>query len=236
MAVLTAPMTASTYAQVVSASSNVRNTLNLAIQPPSGGMPVSDARNSVIITASPGAYWMRPPNELISPLCVLRETAMTTANAPRFVNGVDEQVDDDGLQRRVAGVPGVDVRQRHQDEPALADARVGEHAHDVRLAQGEHVADGHRQRREHPHERPVDVVERGEREEDHEHEGDEAGRLRRDGQERGHRQRRALVGVGRPRVERHGRHLEPEAGDDEHDGHDRQPVELPVGEDRARCR
>ena len=36
-------------------------------------------------------------------------------------------------------------------------ARVGQHAHDVRLAQGEHVADRHRQRGEHPHERLVDV-------------------------------------------------------------------------------
>jgi hypothetical protein len=51
----------------------------LAIHPPSGGMPVSDAMNSVISTASPGAYWMSPPNDVISPLRVLRATAITTA-------------------------------------------------------------------------------------------------------------------------------------------------------------
>ena len=53
---------------------------------------------------------------------------------------VDQQVDDDGLQRRLTrlgGVAGEGERQRHEDEAALADARVGEHPHDVRLAQGD---------------------------------------------------------------------------------------------------
>ena len=67
------------------ASSTALKALNLAIQPPSGGMPVSEARKSVISTASPGAYVIRPPNDVISPLCVLRDTAITTAKAPRFV-------------------------------------------------------------------------------------------------------------------------------------------------------
>ncbi len=58
---------------------------NFAYQPPNGGMPASDARNNVINTVRPGAYWKRPPKLLISPLRVLRDTAMTTANAPRFV-------------------------------------------------------------------------------------------------------------------------------------------------------
>ena len=44
------------------------------------------AMKTVIATASPGAYAKRPPNEEISPELVLRLTAMTTANAPRFMN------------------------------------------------------------------------------------------------------------------------------------------------------
>ena len=78
-------MTARTYAGLVPASSTVLKALNLAIQPPSGGMPVSDARNTVISTARPGAYWISPPYDEISPLRVLRATAMTTAKAPRLV-------------------------------------------------------------------------------------------------------------------------------------------------------
>ena len=44
----------------------------------------------------------------------------------------------------------------------------------------------------------------------------EPGRLRRHAEERGDRRRCALVGVGRPGVERHGTDLEGEADDDEH--------------------
>ena len=67
------------------ASSTALKALNLAIQPPNGGMPASEARKIVISTARPGAYVISPPNEVISPLWVLRDTAMTTAKAPRFV-------------------------------------------------------------------------------------------------------------------------------------------------------
>ena len=55
MAVLTAPIRASTYADVVPASSTARKALNLAIQPPSGGMPASEPRKIVSSTARPGA-------------------------------------------------------------------------------------------------------------------------------------------------------------------------------------
>ncbi len=60
----------------------------------------------------------------------------------------------------------------------------------------------------------------GEGDEDHEDQRHETGRLRRHRQERGDRRRRALVGVGRPRVERHGRDLEGEPAHHEHDGDD----------------
>ena len=48
---------------------------------------------------------------------------------------------------------------------------------------------------------------------------DEAAGLRRDGQERGHRGGRALVGVGRPEVEGHRADLEREPDEREEDRH-----------------
>ena len=56
-----------------------------------------------------------------------------------------------------------------------------------------------------------------EADEDELQERHEAGGLRRHRQERGDRRGRALVGVGRPGVERHRRHLEGEADDHEDD-------------------
>ena len=81
---LTAAITASVEAAVPPASSSVLKESSLAIQMPSGGTPVSEARKIVISAPIPGAYVISPPNELISPLCVLRLTAITTAKAPRF--------------------------------------------------------------------------------------------------------------------------------------------------------
>ena len=48
-------------------------------------MPASAASAMVMATASPGAYPNRPPKELTSPDWVLRDTAITTANAARFI-------------------------------------------------------------------------------------------------------------------------------------------------------
>ena len=47
-------------------------------------MPANAKRNTVRQT-SPGAYSKRPPKVSISAERVLRATAMTTANAPRFM-------------------------------------------------------------------------------------------------------------------------------------------------------
>ena len=63
----------------------------------------------------------------------------------------------------------------------------------------------------------ITSVRGAEGDEDQLEQGDEAGRLRQHRQERGDRRGRALVGVGRPGVERHGRHLEGEADHHEHD-------------------
>ena len=48
------------------------------------------------------------------------------------------------------------------------------------------------------------------------HKNGDAGDLRRGGEERRHRRRRAFIDVGRPHMERHRRHLEAEAGEQEH--------------------
>ena len=56
MAVLTVAMTASVYAAPLPASRTALKTLSLAIHPPSGGTPASEAKNTVISTARPGAY------------------------------------------------------------------------------------------------------------------------------------------------------------------------------------
>ena len=118
------------------------------------------------------------------------------------------------MQRLVVGARH---RERHEDVAGLGNRRVGQQAHDVGLAQGDEVADGHRERRQHPEHRTPHVGTAEEADVDQEQEGDEPARLRRHRQERGHRRRRTLVGVGRPEVEGHGRNLESEANGDEED-------------------
>ena len=58
------------------------------------------------------------------------------------------------------------------------------------------------------------------------HEHGHRGDLRRGGEERRHRRRRALVDVRRPHVERHGRDLEAEAGEQEHQAEDQPDAAL----------
>ncbi len=67
------------------ASNTARNITNLANHPANGGTPASENRNTVIAAARPGAVWPRPEYESISPEWVRRATAITTANAPRFI-------------------------------------------------------------------------------------------------------------------------------------------------------
>ncbi len=78
-------MTPRAIAQPVPASMIERNITNLANQPAKNGMPASDARKTPITTASVGRVWNRPSYEEISALRVRRATAITTANAPRFI-------------------------------------------------------------------------------------------------------------------------------------------------------
>ena len=78
-------MTPSTMADGELASSTARNMTNLANQPANGGMPASENKKMVKVTASPGEVLPRPAYVAISALPVRRATAMTTANAPRFI-------------------------------------------------------------------------------------------------------------------------------------------------------
>ncbi len=92
----------------------------------------------------------------------------------------------------------------------------------LRCGDGGQVADGHAQRREDPHDTgPVDR-QRAERVREHAREAGEGGGLHAHRHERGDGGRRALVDVGRPRVERDRGDLEPEADQQQRDGGERQ--------------
>ena len=98
-----------------------------------------------------------------------------------------------------------------QQVAGVRDARVGEHPLQVRLRDADDGPEDHRRGRERPeHRRPV-AAQRLERRQEHADERRERGGLDAGRHEAGHDGRRALVGVGRPHVERHGRHLEGEA-------------------------
>ena len=117
---------------------------------------------------------------------------------------VDRQVEEHGRGARRAA-----RRHRHQDVAGVRDARVGQHALEVVLEQRGHVAHRHGQHRHAPTapatqsagtspsaRRPTRSS------------AAKAGGLRPRRHEGGHRRGRALVGVGRPHVERHRRDLE----------------------------
>ena len=107
--------------------------------------------------------------------------------------------------------------QPHQDKPGVADGRVGQHPFDVALDDGDDRSDQEGEQGQGPDERlPVQAQDRERREEEPQEAG-EAGRLRGGGHEARDRRGRALVDVGGPEVERDGRHLEPQA--DEQEGH-----------------
>ena len=106
-------------------------------------------------------------------------------------------------------------RDGHQHEADLADRGVGEQPLDVRLLDGDQVPHDHRrhgQRREHPLPVRLRGLQRGAEQREHER---ERRRLRGRRDVGGDGQRGALVRVRRPHVERYGRGLETEAGDEE---------------------
>ncbi len=99
----------------------------------------------------------------------------------------------------------------------MADRRVGEHALDVGLHDGEERPDEERQDGEDPDRRPpVVAVERQGDDEDPQ-QGGEGGHLADRGHERRHRRRCPLVDVRGPEVERHGGDLEAEPDEQEGD-------------------
>ncbi len=104
----------------------------------------------------------------------------------------------------------------------MGDGAVAEEADDVGLAEGDEVADRHRQGGQDPDGRAPDVAQLGERQEAHRQQPHEPRRLGAHRQVGGHRGGRPLVGVGGPEVEGHGRHLEGEAPQHQQDAHDHQ--------------
>ena len=99
--------------------------------------------------------------------------------------------------------------------PPCRDRRIREHAHDVGLPQGDQVPVDHRRGREDPQRRLPRVLRREEAERDDAEHRHEAARLRGNRQEGGDGRGRALIGVGRPEVERDGADLEREPAERE---------------------
>ena len=130
---------------------------------------------------------------------------------------VDQHVDRDALD---AGVVAGDQAEQHV--AGVRDRAVGQQALDVGLVDGGQVADVSVSDRDHGEQRLPGLARGGQRaEEDAQQEGDRRG-LRGHRKIRGHRGRRAFVGVGRPHVERRGGDLEEQA-----DGRGRQPGRPP---------
>ena len=115
-------------------------------------------------------------------------------------------------------VSGLRARdETEQDEAHVADGRIREHALEIALRDGDHVAEHHRQhgeRRQHVRPRGADaahaVREQPERQR-------ERGELRHRGQEQRYARGRAGVHVGHPHVERHRAELERDCDDEEHE-------------------
>ena len=139
-----------------------------------------------------------------------RPTNVTTPKLPGDHERVGHEVEERPGDAPVAG--GLDA---HEDEPGVADRRVGEHALHVGLHDGEDRPDEQRGHRQRVDERPPVAGVRLERLDEHPQQPGEPGRLhaRRHVRHRG--AGRPLVHVGRPRVERHRRHLEPEPHEQE---------------------
>ncbi len=173
----------------------------------------------------------------MSSVFLSRTSQAATANAPDVGEGVDHQV----IEHRAGGLRVVDrdARRRHadQDVAGMRDRRVGQHPLEVPLRQRGEVAVGHRHGRDHGDDpQPARAHDTGrrvrpgpQRVQEHLHQRHEAGELRAGGDPGRDRRRGAFVGVGRPLVERHRRHLEPEA--DQHQQDRRRPRDI-AGEAR----
>ena len=99
-----------------------------------------------------------------------------------------------------------------------------------------HAPDDHRRGRQDPDHRCPIPGERLERDVQDTDQRQERGDLRRGRHERGHRRGRPLVHVGRPLVERHRRHLEPEPGRQEDERQQRERLVARLTRERVRDR
>ena len=116
---------------------------------------------------------------------------------------------------------GSDPSRHDQADQGIAgvrDARIGQHALHVGLHDGDEVPQDQGQDT-HAQDEPAPVrFHAPEAFQHHPEERPEAGGFGRHGHERGYRGRRALIYVRGPHVERHGRHLEAEPHDHQHQG------------------
>ena len=130
------------------------------------------------------------------------------------------------VEERAGGAPLRGRLDPHQDEPGVAHRRVGQHALHVGLHDRQHGADHQREQRQGVEHRAPVVDAAGEREHEHPQDAGEAGGLGGRGHEARHRRGRPLVHVGRPRVERGGRHLEAQAHEQQREAGQQQAAAL----------
>ena len=187
-------------------------------------------------SASNGRRASRPlkASRLVSPSSVPADDADDAERADDE-DRVEHQVEHDGRHARtgvgLTGLVGGGL-DADEDEPGVADRRVGEHPLDVGLHDGEERPDEQREHGEHP-DRPA-ASRRGRTADattSTRSIAANAAALPADAMNAGHRRRRALVHVGRPHVERHGGDLEAEADEQQRDAGEHQRV---VALDRRR--
>ena len=107
----------------------------------------------------------------------------------------------------------------------MRNAGIGQHALDIGLRDGDHVAEDHRRRRDHPEDAGHIRGDGGEGGGKHTQQGGKAGDLRARGHESRHRRGRALIDIRRPHVEGNRRDLEAKSDQDERraDGQEQAP-------------
>ena len=172
-------------------------------------MPASENRIMASMKAIIGWVCDRPASSAMSSTMPLAAAHGEDAGEGAERHGhVDRHVDDHALDAGLGA--GGEADQREAD---MADRGIGHQPLDVALADRGEGAEHHRGDRDEDDDLLPVGRDRRERLDDDADEQRHRRDLRRGGEEGGDRRRRALVDVGRPHVERHGRDLEGEAGE-----------------------
>ena len=197
-------------------------------KPPVGGTPPSDSRKMVIASATPGRR-----RGQAGPVVDEQPLVAAVADPGDHAEGAQGREGVGRAGRRAppacaAPTPRPDGDHADQQVAGVRDRRVGEHALDVLLPERGQVAERHGQRPPAPTGSTAQPVTsktssglpnaRAQQA----HDARRSRRLHARGHEAGHRRGRALVGVGRPHVERHRRDLEGQRDQDEVVAHEEQ--------------